>query len=153
MADKRSNPEILELTFPAATRYIQVAAKFGANAGALFCPKEADPPTIQKFLSTLELVVSEACTNAVKHTSSSETGEVSISISLDEKRMIIEVKDNNAPFDFEAVAEPDLDNHPVSGYGIFLMRSFMDKVSYSREGGQNCITMIKEKPDWKIKTE
>jgi serine/threonine-protein kinase RsbW len=147
LVDKETSVDTLELTFPPSTRYVRVAAQFAANAGALFCRDVSEPETVKKFLSVLELVVSEACTNAVKHGSRSDVKkDVIIRISLDEEAMVIKVKDFNEPFDFTNIKDPDLDLHPESGYGIFLMRSFMDEVSYNHENGWNCITMVKKKP-------
>lgn len=140
--------DTLELTFPPSARYVRVAARFAANTGAIFCRDVTDADAVKTFLSVLELVVSEACTNAVKHGAKSDTQkDVIIHIGLDEDSMVIKVKDFNEPFDFTSVKDPDLENHPEGGYGIFLMRSFMDEVSYSHEDGWNCITMIKGKPD------
>jgi serine/threonine-protein kinase RsbW len=138
--------DTLELTFPSSSRYVRVAAQFAANTGTLFYREVTEPETVKKFLSVLELVVSEACTNAVKHGSKSDKKkDVIIQISLDEDAMVIKVKDFNEPFDFGNVRDPDLESHPESGYGIFLMRSFMDDVSYNHKDGWNCITMVKKK--------
>ncbi len=140
--------DTLELTFPPSTRYVRIAAQFAANLGALFCRNVKETETVEKFLSVLELVVSEACTNAVKHGAKSDSKkDVIIRVSLDEQSMVIKVKDFNEPFDFAAVKDPDLESHPENGYGIFLMRSFMDEVSYNHEDGWNCITMVKKKPE------
>ncbi|WP_051309543.1 ATP-binding protein [Desulfogranum japonicum] len=146
--------ETLELTFPPSTRYVRVAAQFAANTGSIFCSDITEPETVKKFLSVLELVVSEACTNAVKHGSNPDSKkDVIIRISLNEEAMIVKVKDFNEPFDFSNIKEPDLESHPENGYGIFLMRSFMDEVSYNHEDGWNCITMVKKKPIQETRNE
>jgi serine/threonine-protein kinase RsbW len=40
------------------------------------------------------------------------------------------------------VAEPDLDALPESGLGLFIMRSFMDKVIYTA-GAPNVLSLTK----------
>jgi len=147
LTDKETGMDILELTFPSSTRYVRVAAQFAANTGSLFCRDVTDAEAVKKFLSVLELVVSEACTNAVKHGAGPDgKKDIIIKICLDDEAMVIKVKNFNEPFDFGSVEAPHLESHPESGYGIFLMRSFMDEVSYDHQDGWNCITMIKRKP-------
>jgi serine/threonine-protein kinase RsbW len=139
--------DTLELTFPPSTRYVRVAVQFAASTGSIFCRDITEPDAVKEFLSVLELVVSEACTNAVKHGSRKDsTKDVIIQIRFDEQVMVIKVKDFNEPFDFASIKDPDLENHPESGYGVFLMRSFMNEVRYTHEDGWNCITMVKKKP-------
>ncbi len=145
--------DTLELSFPASTRYVRIAAQFAAHTGALFCRDIAESEVVDKFLSVLELVVSEACTNAVQHSSVSGEKGVIMQVSLDEEQIIIKVKDFNKPFDFDGIKEPDLNSHPENGYGIFLMRSFMDEMKYTHELGWNCITLVKKKPVFEGKKE
>jgi serine/threonine-protein kinase RsbW len=154
LVDEQTKVETLELSFPPSTKYVRIAAQFAANTGAIFCREVTEPETVKKFLSILELVVSEACTNAVKHGSKSDLAkDVIIRISLKQEAMVITVKDFGEPFDFFSVEDPDLESHPESGYGIFLMRSFMDGVSYEHVDGWNCITMVKKKPSGEKKDE
>ena len=57
------------------------------------------------------------------------------------------VDDSGRPFDPTLAEQPDLelgvDERPVGGLGIHLVRSIMDKVSYAREGGHNILKMKK----------
>lgn len=139
--------DTLELRFPPSARYVRIAAQMASNLGAILCRAVSEPERDKEFNSILELVVSEACTNAVKHGSKSDdAADVIMKVIINDETMIIKIKDCNEPFDFTDVKEPDLENHPENGYGIFLMKNFMDEVSYSHEEGWNCITLVKHKP-------
>jgi len=118
-----------------------------ANLGKILCRDVEESARNPNFVAGLELVVSEACTNSVKHGSkTNKDAEVIMVVTVDDQTMTIKVKDCNKPFDFSAIREPDLEHHPENGYGIFLMREFMDEVNYVHENGWNCITLVKHKP-------
>ena len=139
--------DTLELHFPVSAKYIRIAAQMAATLGNIICQDIEQSSRDTDFVAHLELVVSEACTNAIKHGSKTDSEEgVIMQVMLDDQAMTIKVKDANAPFDFTAIREPDLEHHPENGYGIFLMRNFMDEVHYAHENGWNCITLVKYKP-------
>jgi len=114
------------------------AALLGTFEGAII----EDQDTL---LSEIELATGEACCNAVKH--GPEKGKSGIHVSVMFKRnksnLIIAVSDGNQTYDFSE-REPDFDSVPESGYGLYIMREMMDKVSYRREKGRNIVTMEKE---------
>jgi len=142
--------DTLELRFPPSSRYVRVAAQMAANLGKVICRNIEESARDPNFIATLELVVSEVCTNAVKHGAQfRKDAEIVMLIMVDEQAMTITVKDCNKSFDFSAICEPDLENHPECGYGIFLMREFMDEVLYVRENGWNSITLVKYNPCYK----
>lgn len=98
-----------------------------------------------EFLSEIELATGEACCNAVKHSTEEmhKTIPVSIVFKQKESNVIIAVSDGNQAYDFSE-REPDFDSVPESGYGLYIMRKVMDKVSYRRKKGRNIVTMEKE---------
>jgi len=57
------------------------------------------------------------------------------------------VTDSGMPFDPTRKPEVDinasLEDRPVGGLGIHLVRQLMDSVSYRREDGKNILTLIK----------
>jgi len=139
--------DTLELRFPPSAKYIRIAAQMTATLGKILCQDIEQSSRDSDFVSHLELVVSEACTNAIKHGSKTDReAGIIMQVMLDERSMTIKVKDANTPFDFAAIREPDLEHHPEHGYGIFLMRNLMDEVHYAHEDGWNCITLVKYKP-------
>jgi serine/threonine-protein kinase RsbW len=89
-------------------------------------PREADSvPAVRRLLrcalavlhidrqsgEDLEIALSEACANVVKHAAGADT---------------IEVADNGAGFDADAVAEPDTVSD--RGRGLFLIKALSDNV-------------------------
>lgn len=96
------------------------------------------------FLSEVELATGEACCNAVKHSPEdlNITTMVSVVFQLHDSKITIVVSDGNDAFDFSE-REPDFDATPEDGYGIYLMRKVMNKVSYQRENGRNFVIMEK----------
>ncbi|MFL5735330.1 MAG: ATP-binding protein [Chloroflexia bacterium] len=92
------------------------------------------------------LAADEAAANAFEHAYSGLPGRVEVTTWREDEAVRLDVRNWGAPFDPQAVAEPDisrpLEERPIGGLGIFLMRKFMDEVSFSfhpQEG--NTITM------------
>ncbi len=97
-----------------------------------------------EFSNTVELVVSEAITNVIKHSNASDSkGNISISFQICQDRLVVNVKDQGQGFDFNRVPEPDLEKHPEGGYGVFIIKSRMDKVGYERGVDWNTLSMTK----------
>ena len=100
---------------------------------------------MEKFLSEIEVATGEACVNAVKHGPEQGMEKIKVSVVFREKysNFIVTVSDGNKRYDFSD-QEPDFDAVPESGYGIYIMKNLMDKVSYQREKGRNLVIMEKE---------
>lgn len=79
----------------------------------------------------IELAVTEACTNVLKHARNS-TDEYEVTLRVDEQTSVIRVVDNtNSRFDHhsvtpEATFEPDAE----SGRGIYLMHALVDDLRF-----------------------
>ena len=83
-------------------------------------------------IEDLKVAISEACTNAIKH-------------SLEDRFTIIYTMiDNGRGYDAKEISEPDLDNLKESGMGLFIIQSLMDEVHLeSTEGKGTSIKMTK----------
>jgi anti-sigma regulatory factor (Ser/Thr protein kinase) len=59
----------------------------------------------------------------------------------------VELRDCGPAFDPTSAAARDLDdpdgNRPVGGWGIHLVRHYIDEAHYAREGGENVLRLIK----------
>lgn len=92
-------------------------------------------------IEDLKVAISEACTNAIKHSSDDR---FTIIYSMIENGLIIEIIDNGKGYDRSSVSEPDIDNLKESGMGLFIIESLMDEVIVeSQEGKGTSIKMIK----------
>jgi len=64
---------------------------------------------------------------------------------LDQDLLSIQVADDGVAFNPLLAPEPDLDlaidQRPVGGLGIHLMRTMMDDLEYKRVNGQNLLTL------------
>ena len=63
-------------------------------------------------------------------------------------RIVISFSDSGKPYDPLKHTDPDLsldlDDTPIGGLGIYLVKTTMDKVEYESKDGQNVLTMEKE---------
>ncbi len=92
-------------------------------------------------IEDLKVAISEACTNAIKH---SLDDRFTIIYSIIENGLTIEIIDNGKGYDTSAVSNPDIENLKESGMGLFIIESLMDEVSIeSQEGKGTSIKMTK----------
>lgn len=92
-------------------------------------------------IEDLKVAISEACTNAIKH---SLDDRFTIIYSMIENGLTIEIIDNGKGYDITTVNEPDIDNLKESGMGLFIIESLMDDVIVeSQEGKGTSIKMTK----------
>jgi anti-sigma regulatory factor (Ser/Thr protein kinase) len=72
---------------------------------------------------------------------------IHIDLRVTETEVVVELKDDGIPFNPLEKPCPDvnqgLDDRPVGGLGIYLVRNLMDQVEYRRTGAQNVLTMKK----------
>jgi len=74
--------------------------------------------------SDLEIALTEACANVVKHAAGADDMEIRLDVGAD--RCAIDVVDNGAGFDTNAVPEPE--NAGERGRGLFLIRALSENV-------------------------
>lgn len=97
----------------------------------------------EETIAALELVLVEAANNAVEH-STGEARELPIRIeaSIGAREVEVRICDHTPGFEWPEQAElPDDDSE--SGRGIFLIQSLMDRTSYLRGRGENCLVLTK----------
>jgi len=74
--------------------------------------------------------------------------EIRVRLTLANGRLSAEVEDDGRPFNPLTAPQPDLtsavEDRPVGGLGIHLVRSLMDHVDYRRESGKNHLMMRKQ---------
>jgi len=96
-----------------------------------------------EFSAHLVSAVGEAYNNIVLHGyAGREAGSVKMQIENCSEWMRVIIKDSGASFDPSQAAPPDLDSLPESGLGVFIMRSFVDEVTYVA-GPPNVLTLLK----------
>lgn len=92
-------------------------------------------------IEDLKVAISEACTNAIKH---SLDEKFIIIYSIIENGLTIEVIDNGKGYDRNSVSEPDINNLKEGGMGLFIIEALMDEVRVeSQQGKGTSIKMTK----------
>lgn len=99
-------------------------------------------------IHALELAVDEACTNVMRHAYQAQEGRIEIQIQTVDDWVEVVIRDWGEPFDPESVPPPDLDapleERPIGGIGLFLMRQMMDRVDFQFSDVEgNTLTMAK----------
>jgi len=84
----------------------------------------------------ITLAVDEAVTNIIKHSYSFDpNGEIKLEIEVNNGEFNIIITDKGKSFDPTSVPEPDIRKyqreHRVGGFGLYLMKKFMDEVIYT----------------------
>ena len=73
--------------------------------------------------------------------------EITVLLEIEGEFLAVQVKDDGRPFD--PMQKPNVDTSvpleqkPMGGLGIHLIREFMDQVHYRREGNKNILIMRK----------
>ena len=102
-----------------------------------------------KIILQLNLALDELFTNVVSYGLDSEPGQqINFTIALRDDEIRIVVSDGGQSFDPTQAPDPDLnlplDDQPVGGLGIFLMRQYTDNMEYRRENEKNIVTLTKK---------
>jgi serine/threonine-protein kinase RsbW len=81
------------------------------------------------------MAVDEACSNVFEHAYCCLTGEVNLSFETRDGDLVITMRDRGRAFNPEGVPTPDmglpLEERPIGGLGLHLMRRLMDDVTFS----------------------
>jgi serine/threonine-protein kinase RsbW len=94
----------------------------------------------------LQLAAHEACANIIDHAYVGDVEQriiITLTLAAPPRRMIIDLHDTGYSFDITTVPEPNLNEAHDHGYGLFLMRSLMDEVSYIAQPRGNHWSLVK----------
>jgi anti-sigma regulatory factor (Ser/Thr protein kinase) len=96
-------------------------------------------------LEKLDLMLEEILVNVFRYAyPTGETGEAAVGYISSPNGLRIEVCDSGRAFNPLEQAAPDLDlpldERPIGGLGIFLVKSMADSVNYKRENGRNILS-------------
>jgi serine/threonine-protein kinase RsbW len=102
----------------------------------------------QKILDPVILATDEAATNIIMHGYKGQPGEIETTVSRQDEQLIIRLRDRARAFDPNTAPTPNLqlslDERPIGGMGIYLMRRCTDEIRYRvLPGGGNELTLIK----------
>lgn len=100
------------------------------------------------LLMQIKLALDEAVINVIQYAYPGSEGDICIDMGYDNGQLKIVITDNGIQFNPLESHEPDitlsLEERPIGGLGIFLVKQLMTNVRYERSAGKNILTMTKE---------
>ena len=101
-----------------------------------------------ELANRIKLAVEEAVTNIIDYAYPVDTeGTISVTIEADKGCIRFIITDSGAEFDPTSVSKADttltVDDRPIGGLGVFLVRNLMDSINYERVDGKNVLRMEK----------
>lgn len=111
--------------------------------------REQWPPD---FLFRMNLVLEEMTLNVMTHGREAGASELEVIVACEADIVTIEISDDGPRFDplqDAPLPDPDaaLDDRPVGGLGVYLVREMVDEVSYRYEDGRNRLLIRTSKTD------
>ena len=97
----------------------------------------------------LLVILEELFTNVVEHGYGVRVGVGSVAVTLGWRHGLLTIGfvDDGPPFDPLAHAGPDLDapveQRPIGGLGIAIVRAFVDRARYCRKGDRNHLHLVR----------
>lgn len=96
-------------------------------------------------LGILSVVIEELVVNIVNY---AHSDYLDVEIIRDEKNIALRFHDNGIPFNPLQKDPPDitspLEDRKIGGLGIFMVKKFMDTVSYEYTEGENVLMVMKQ---------
>ena len=93
-------------------------------------------------LQDLQVALTEACANVLKHAQADQEYEVRVRI--DDEMFAVDIVDRGAGFDLSSKGHDTADVDAEQGRGIMLMRQLVDRVAFTiRPDSGNVLTMEK----------
>lgn len=102
----------------------------------------------QELALNLNLVLEEAVSNIILYAYPGQTGkEIGVQALCNDRCLIFTLTDTGLPFDPTQAEDADIslpvEERPIGGLGIFLIKKIMDLVEYRRVDGKNIFTLKK----------
>ena len=131
-----------EITVEAATKNISKITNYVDEAlERLGCPPKAK--------AQIDICIDEIFSNIARYAYGPGTGSATVRLDFDETERLVSLTliDRGSPFDPRDVPDPDitspLDERPIGGLGLFMVRKMVDALDYRREDGRNILTIRK----------
>ena len=99
----------------------------------------------------IKLAIEEVTVNVIHHAHDDGAGHrAGIDIVSDADAVTVEIVDDGKPFDpLTEAPVPDItasiEDRPIGGLGVYLVKTMMDETRYRREDGCNRLTLVKRR--------
>ena len=131
-----------EITLDATASNIAVVTDFvNAELEVLGCPSKAR--------MQLDVAIDEVFGNISRYAYGSAVGRATVRLGFDEveREVTLTFVDSGSEFNPCEAPEPDitlmLEERPIGGLGLFMVKKMMDGMAYRREDGRNILTLRK----------
>ena len=131
-----------ELTLDATIANIDVVTDFvNAELDALDCPIKAQ--------TQIDVAIDELFSNIAHYAYDSEGGTATVRIESEKDPLCVAITflDQGKPYNPLQKEDPDVslavEDRPIGGLGIFIVKKTMDAISYERRDGRNILTIKK----------
>lgn len=100
----------------------------------------------------LAVAFSEACANVHRHAYEGRSdGRLELSVTIENDRVVVALDHDGRSFDPAQVAPPDLRRPSEGGYGLYLIASLVDEVSFGEAGSGRRLTLVKRMKKGKVR--
>jgi len=133
-----SQPVRLEI--PSVARLMPVVR------AALYALAEARPDVrlASEELDEVAVALQEACTNAIRHAHGLDPALLMVvEFEPHADRLVVRVIDRGHPFELTDGEVPEPELLQEGGYGIAIMRAWMDQVTLERDGDTNVLELVR----------
>lgn len=134
----------IDIIIPSHTRYLRMIGSIGEKvAQEIDCPENMR----ETLPGQLAVVLTEGLVNAIKHANKADPNEeIHVRINVSNKSLVVRIYDNGVGFDLDSIPTPCFTPCGLEdkGRGIFILRSLMDTVKYTRSEGGNVLEMKKK---------
>lgn len=94
----------------------------------------------------LTVAFSEAAANVHRHAyAGRRDGRVGLRVTIGTEQVVVVLEHDGLPFDPKGYGSPDLRWPSENGYGLYLISSLVDEVSFEGEGSGGRVVLIKRK--------
>ena len=131
-----------ELTIAAAVENIETVTEFvNEQLEAYDCP--------MKVQIQIDVAIDELFSNIARYAYNPEVGIATVQVAVveDPLSVVITFIDNGIPYDPLKKEDPDitlsLEDRPVGGLGIYMVKKTMDDITYEYKDGKNILAIKK----------
>jgi serine/threonine-protein kinase RsbW len=112
-----------------------------------FCQDLAVRILDEESLSQLELAVTEAASNIMRHAYQGRTDQrIQLIADAFTDRIVVRLFHRGVSFDPTTVRQPSFDGSREGGFGVYIIAHSVDEVRYGRgEEGDNCVCLVKKR--------
>ncbi len=109
------------------------------------CRREWARPADETVIRQLELALTEAAANVIRHAYQERAGQaIELTLEILAEQVCLTLSHDGPPFDRTAVPPPTFDGSREGGFGVYMMERLADQVSYFQEpGGRSAVRLVK----------